>query len=169
MRLFLRKGDLVTCSMKNSEIYYAVLGGLGQFGVITRARIPLGPAPTRATDYVEGVLLLNQPPLDLSFYASSDQQRITSLDLANLVKGLNFVPTFMFEKDASYEEFLNRIHADELVLRSKGLWEVPHPWLNIWVPRSRISDFNDGVFKDIILKQNITAGISLVYPMNRNK
>lgn len=32
-----------------------------------------------AADYVEGVLLLNQPPLDLSFYASSDQQRITSL------------------------------------------------------------------------------------------
>nr|KYP65760.1 Cytokinin dehydrogenase 3 [Cajanus cajan] len=230
------KGDLVTCSTeKNSEIFYAVLGGLGQFGVITRARIPLGPAPTRAiyttftkmykwlhllynnftkfstdqeylisfsekndvtaADYVEGMLLLNQPPLDLSFYPVSDQQRITTLvtqygiiyiielvkyydnnsqarvdeEVANLVKGLNFVPTFMFENDASYEEFLNRVHADELVLRSKGLWEVPHPWLNIWVPRSRISDFNEGVFKDIILKQNISSGISLIYPMNRNK
>ncbi|KAG4956864.1 hypothetical protein JHK82_042583 [Glycine max] len=43
------KGDLVTCSKeKNSEAFYATLGGLGQFGVITRARILLGPAPTRA-------------------------------------------------------------------------------------------------------------------------
>lgn len=44
------KGDLVTCSKeKNSDTFYAVLGGLGQFGVITRARIPLGAAPTRAS------------------------------------------------------------------------------------------------------------------------
>ena len=40
------KGDFVTCSEKeNSELYYAVLGGLGQFGIITRARIALEPAP----------------------------------------------------------------------------------------------------------------------------
>ncbi|XP_061374630.1 cytokinin dehydrogenase 3-like [Gastrolobium bilobum] len=215
------KGDLVTCSAENnSEAFFAVLGGLGQFGVITRARISLAPAPTRVkwihllyndfsafsrdqehlisfttADYVEGMLLLNQPPLDLSFYPVPDQPRITSLvtqygityilelvkyydnnsqsrineDVANLVKGLKFVPTFMFEKDVSYEEFLNRVHGEELVLRSKGLWDVPHPWLNLFVPRSRILDFNEGVFKGIILKQNITTGIALVYPMNRNK
>ena len=40
----------MTCSPeKNSEVFYAVLGGLGHFGVITRARIPLGAAPTRAS------------------------------------------------------------------------------------------------------------------------
>ncbi|RDX68502.1 Cytokinin dehydrogenase 4, partial [Mucuna pruriens] len=238
------EGDLVTCSpQKNSEVFYAVLGGLGQFGVITRARIPLGPAPrkasvifpffiqifllrtkvywvrllysdfavfskdeehlisfnqrndTNAADFMEGQLLLNQPPLDLSFYPASDQPRITSLvtqygiiyiielvkyydnnsqarvkqAVANLVKGLNFIPTFMFEKDALYEEFLDRVHATELAAASQGLWDVPHPWLSIFVPRSRISDFNEGVFKGIILKQNITVGLSLVYPTNRNK
>ena len=48
--LYIGKGDLVTCSKEqNSEAFYAALGGLGQFGVITRARIPLGPAPTRAS------------------------------------------------------------------------------------------------------------------------
>ena len=36
----------MTCSEKqNSELFYSVLGGLGQFGIITRARIALGPAP----------------------------------------------------------------------------------------------------------------------------
>lgn len=34
---------------------------------------------TNAADYVEGMLLLNQPPLDLSFYPAPDQPRITSL------------------------------------------------------------------------------------------
>ena len=48
--VFIGQGNIVTCSPdKNSEVFYAVLGGLGQFGVITRARIPIGPAPTRAS------------------------------------------------------------------------------------------------------------------------
>lgn len=39
-------GDLVTCSpTKNSEFFNAVLSGLGQFGIITRARIILQEAP----------------------------------------------------------------------------------------------------------------------------
>ena len=42
------KGELSTCSEeKNSELFHAVLGGLGQFGIITRARIALEPAPQR--------------------------------------------------------------------------------------------------------------------------
>lgn len=40
------KGEVVTCSeKKNSELFFSVLGGLGQFGIITRARISLEPAP----------------------------------------------------------------------------------------------------------------------------
>lgn len=47
---FTGNGELVTCSKtNNSEAFYAVLGGLGEFGVITRARIPLAPSPTRAS------------------------------------------------------------------------------------------------------------------------
>jgi len=42
------KGEFVTCSsQKNLELFHAVLGGLGQFGVIARARIALEPAPKR--------------------------------------------------------------------------------------------------------------------------
>lgn len=37
---------MVTCSEnRNADLFYAVLGGLGQFGIITRARISLEPAP----------------------------------------------------------------------------------------------------------------------------
>ncbi|KAI5415186.1 hypothetical protein KIW84_040584 [Lathyrus oleraceus] len=221
------KGDLVTCSTKkNSKLFYAALGGLGQFGIITRARIALGPAPQRvkwlhllynnfstfsedqehlisldginksnAPNYVEGMLLLNQPPLDLSFYPKIDRPRITSLvtqygiiylielvkyyndnsqdhidqEIETLVEGLNFVPTFIFEKDVLYEEFLNRVHSDEVTLRKQGIWDIPHPWLNMFVPKSRIADFDEGVFKGIILKQNITAGLAIVYPTNKSK
>ncbi|KAF8755335.1 hypothetical protein HU200_011349 [Digitaria exilis] len=40
------RGDVVTCSPEeNADLFYAALGGLGQFGIITRARIALEPAP----------------------------------------------------------------------------------------------------------------------------
>ncbi|KAE8658172.1 Cytokinin dehydrogenase 2 [Hibiscus syriacus] len=220
------KGDLVTCSPNsNSDLFYAALGGLGQFGIITRARIPLEPAPKRvkwirmlysnftafskdqellisknerddnnALNYVEGSLLLNQGSLD-GFFPPQDQPKIITFisefgiiysleivkhyddqtnatvekDLQQLLKGLSYFPGFLFEKDVEYIEFLNRVRSEELVLRSKGLWEVPHPWLNLFIPKSRMADFNDGVFKDIVLQRNLTTGPLLVYPMNRNK
>lgn len=39
---------MVTCSdNQSSELFHAVMGGLGQFGIITRARIALEPSPQR--------------------------------------------------------------------------------------------------------------------------
>jgi cytokinin dehydrogenase len=39
-------GECRVCSpSSHPDLFFAVLGGLGQFGVITRARIPLHPAP----------------------------------------------------------------------------------------------------------------------------
>ncbi|OIV97401.1 hypothetical protein TanjilG_17585 [Lupinus angustifolius] len=221
------KGDLVTCSPdNNSELFYSVLGGLGQFGIITRARIVLGPAPTRVkwvqllysdfsafiedqehlisfhernetkgADHIAGCILVNHSRLNLSFYPPNHHQRITSLvteygiiyslelvkyydnnsqelvneEVQNLLKVLKFIPSFSFEKDVSYEEFLNRLHESELVLKPKGLWNVPHPWMDLFVPKSRITDFNEGVLKGIILKENIYVRFLVFYPMNQSK
>lgn len=39
-------GDVSVCSShQNSELFFSVLGGLGQFGIITRARVVLQPVP----------------------------------------------------------------------------------------------------------------------------
>lgn len=86
-----------------------------------------------------------------------------------MLKGLSFLPGFVFEKNVLYVDFLNRVGSEEQILRSKGLWDIPHPWLNLFVPKSRILDFDSGVFKDIFLKQNIPAGLVIVYPVNRDK
>ncbi|KAF8406882.1 hypothetical protein HHK36_006003 [Tetracentron sinense] len=218
------RGEPVTCSKHiNSELFYAVLGGLGQFGIITRARIALEPAPNRVRwirmlyddfatftrdqehlisiiglDYVEGSLIMYQSPANngrSSFFSPTDHSRIASLatehgiiyclelakyydnfavdtvseELHLLLQGLSFIPGFIFAKDVSYIDFLNRVRSGELKLQSQGLWDVPHPWLNLFVPRSQILDFDSGVFKGIILKQNKTTGPILVYPLNRNK
>lgn len=43
-------GEVVNCSEhQNADLFHGVLGGLGQFGIITRARISLEPAPKMVT------------------------------------------------------------------------------------------------------------------------
>lgn len=88
-------------------------------------------------------------------------------EVETLLKKLNYIPESEFTTDLPYVEFLDRVHKAELKLNSKGLWNVPHPWLNLFVPKSRIDDFDKGVFKGIL--GNKTSGPILIYPMNKNK
>ncbi|EEF48802.1 cytokinin dehydrogenase 3 [Ricinus communis] len=217
------KGEFVTCSANNnSELFYAVLGGLGQFGIITRARISLGPAFKRAVwaqilysnfsaftrdqerfiaghakkegnaiSYLEGALLLDNGTPNTwrtSFFPKSDIPRITSLikqhgilysleiansfdeltnkavqeEMKDFIKALSSKPDYIYHTNVSYLEFLNRVQIPDEQSQA-------HPWLNLFIPKSNISDFNSGVFRDIVLQRNITTGPVLFYPMMRNK
>ncbi|OEL24117.1 Cytokinin dehydrogenase 1 [Dichanthelium oligosanthes] len=258
-------GETVTCSKElNADLFDAVLGGLGQFGVITRARIALEPAPARArwvrlvyTDfatfsadqerliaprpdgafgpmnYVEGSAFVNESlASDLKntgFFSDADVARIVALAKARnattvysieatlnyynataaasvdqvgfarslamdrcthcknvlahracpcvsgveqvlkyVLDGLRFEPRFSFQRDVTYVEFLDRVHNEEVSLNKIGLWRVPHPWLNVFVPGSRIADFDRGVFKGI-LQGAAVVGPLIVYPVNKAK
>ncbi|OEL16884.1 Cytokinin dehydrogenase 7 [Dichanthelium oligosanthes] len=223
-------GEMVTCSRDmNSDLFLAALGGLGQFGVITRARIRLEPAPKRVHwvrlaysdvamftkdqeflisdqarqvgfNYVEGQVQLNRSfvegPKSTPFFSTSDLNRLSRLasraqsaaiyyiegamyynedttasvdqKMEALLDQLSFEPGFVFTKDVTYVQFLDRVREEEKVLRSAGVWEVPHPWLNLFIPRSRILDFDTGVFKGLLRDAN-PAGIILMYPMNKDR
>ncbi|XAR61712.1 Cytokinin dehydrogenase [Bertholletia excelsa] len=222
------KGELLTCSEEqNSELFHAVLGGLGQFGIITRARIALEPAPQRVRwirvlysnfsaftrdqeylislhgqpssqkfDYVEGFVIVDEGLINnwrSSFFSPSNPVKISSVkanagvlycleitknydettahtvdqEVEALLQKLNFIPASVFTTDLPYVDFLDRVHKAELKLRSKDLWDVPHPWLNLFIPKSRIADFDRGVFKGIL--GNKTSGPILIYPMNKSK
>ncbi|KAK6136550.1 hypothetical protein DH2020_029710 [Rehmannia glutinosa] len=219
-------GEVLTCSKEeNPELYHAVLGGLGQFGIITRARIALERAPTRVKwirvlysnfsaftqdqeylislhghkhkfDYVEGFVIVDEGLINnwrSSFFSPRNPVKISSLnadggvlycleitknyqesnadtidqEVEALLKKLNFIPASEFTTELPYVDFLDRVHKAELKLRSKNLWDVPHPWLNLFVPKSKIADFDKGVFKGIL--GNNTSGPILIYPMNKNK
>lgn len=46
-------GEKTICSnSQNSELFFSVLGGLGQFGIITRARVLLQPAPDMVSIFI---------------------------------------------------------------------------------------------------------------------
>ncbi|KAL6523950.1 Cytokinin dehydrogenase 7 [Orobanche minor] len=221
-------GDLLVCSKnQNSELFFGVLGGLGQFGVITRARVLLQPAPdmvrwirivysefseytrdaeslvTRAVsdsfDYIEGFVFVNSddpingwtsvplgsgqtfypdliPPvsgpvlycLEVALhYKNEDPPSEVDTKVERLIGGLRFVKGLRFEVDVGYMEFLLRVKRVEQEAKANGIWDAPHPWLNLFVSKADIAEFDRLVFKNI-LKHGI-GGPMLVYPLLRSK
>lgn len=85
----------------------------------------------------------------------------------HLLSQLSYIQPTLFLSEVSYVEFLDRVHVNEKKLRAKGLWEVPHPWLNLMIPRSEIHDFAKGVFGNILKDTN--NGPILIYPVNQTR
>lgn len=217
------KGDVVNCSKEqNSDLFYSVLGGLGQFGIITRAKILLEPAPTMVKwirvlyldfttfsreqellisaentfDYIEGFVIINrtgllnnwrssfnpQDPvqasqfksdgkilycLELAKYFHHNEDNIVDQEVTRLLSQLSYIPSTLFMSEVTYVEFLDRVQVSAVKLQSKGLWEVPHPWLNLLIPKSKIKKFADGVFGNIL--KETSNGPVLIYPVNKSK
>lgn len=217
------KGEVLICSQEqNADLFHAVLGGLGQFGIITRARISLERAPkmvkwirvlysdfstfardqerlisaSKTFDYIEGLVIKNktgllnnwrtsfdpQDPVQASHFVS-DGRTLYCLELTknlypekfdtvnqeieDLLSQLSYIPSTLFMSEVPYIDFLDRVHASELILRSKGLWDLPHPWLNLLVPKSKIQHFANEVFGNILSDTN--NGPVLVYPIHKSK
>jgi cytokinin dehydrogenase len=77
-------GEQVTCSKThNQDLFNAVLGGLGQFGIITRARIPLSPAPEK----VKWIRLMY---IDIVAF-TRDQEHLISVEDSELAEFLKYL------------------------------------------------------------------------------
>ncbi|KAF8401076.1 hypothetical protein HHK36_014379 [Tetracentron sinense] len=222
------KGDTLVCSeTQNSELFFGVLGGLGQFGIITRARILLQTAPDmvrwirvvygefeeyardaeflvslpegESFDFVEGFAFVNSNDpvngwpsvplrLDQGFdpskipraagpvlycievalhYRNSDESSSTDKVVEEVLGQLRFCENVKFEVDVRYMEFLQRVKRAEQAAMANSSWDTPHPWLNLFVSKRHIVDFDRMVFKSI-LKDGI-GGKMLVYPLRRSK
>ncbi|VVB06727.1 unnamed protein product [Arabis nemorensis] len=217
------KGEILNCSERqNSDLFHGVLGGLGQFGIITRARIALEPAPTMVKwmrvlyldfsafardqerliaadnkfDYIEGFVIINRTGLlnswrltftpedpseasqfksdgrtlyclEVAKYFKLDNKDIINQEVKESLSELSYISSTLFSSEVTYEEFLDRVHVSEIKLRSKGQWEVPHPWLNLLVPRSTMNEFAKGVFGNILT--DTSNGPVIVYPVNKSK
>ncbi|KAL2501782.1 Cytokinin dehydrogenase 1 [Forsythia ovata] len=74
-------GEVVTCSEEqNSDLFHAVLGGLGQFGIITQARIALEQAPKK----VKWVRALYS---DFTVFSQDQERLISSENSFNYIEG----------------------------------------------------------------------------------
>ncbi|KAL5993518.1 Cytokinin dehydrogenase 3 [Asimina triloba] len=80
---------------------------------------------------------------------------------------LSFLPRHKYSVEVSFFDFLDRVRMEEMSLRRRGMWDVYHPWLNMFVPRSRIADFRDSLLDTI--SPPTFQGLILIYPMLREK
>lgn len=96
-----------------------------------------------------------------------DPRSLLLQEVEALLSKLRYIPCTRLETELPYTVFLERVHTAELKLRAMNIWDVPHPWLNLLVPRSGIQAFGNGVFGKIVTHTD--DGTLTVYPFNKSK
>lgn len=86
------------------------------------------------------------------------------VQVVDLVSGkLSYLRPHVYSVEVAYWDFLNRVRMEEESLRSRGLWDVPHPWLNLFVPSHGVARFKDLLMDTVT--QGDFEGPVLVYPL----
>ncbi|APR88619.1 putative cytokinin oxidase [Minicystis rosea] len=189
------EGKLITCSpFQHPLLFSAVRAGLGQFGIIVKARVRLvDVAPLVRTytalyddlaaftsdqlaliddgrfDYVEGSVV----PAAGGGWAYSIEcakyfEASAPPDDDALLDGLSFLPGTEAADDKSYFDFANRIAPTVAFLQQVGAWDVPHPWMDLFVPASQVVPFVQSVLDQTTLADT-GQGPILLYPFHRNR
>jgi len=188
------RGQLVSCSpTQRRQLFDAVLAGLGQFGVIVRARVRLVPAPDLTRFYqaqygdlhifLEDLLILVE---DRRFdtvqgFAAPDGTGswIYSLEATKgftpghepddgaLLAGLRFLPEQQTARDMPYFDYLNRLAPLVELLKQLGIWYFPHPWIDLLVPTNQAESFIGGTLAALD-PADLGQGPILIYPYRRD-
>ena len=187
------EGELVSCSpAHNVALFDAVRSGLGQFGLIVRARVRLIAAPPNARlyhafysslpaflsdlekliddgrfDTVQGFAVPDGAgswlyQLETTKYFSPGHEP----DDASLLSGLAFNPGTESAQDMTYFDYLNRLAPLIEFLRQIGAWAFPHPWVNLFVPAANAQTLIGETLATLTV-DDVGQGPILIYPFNR--
>jgi cytokinin dehydrogenase len=188
------EGHLLTCSSTHeADLFHAVLGGLGQFGLITQAHIRLIPAPMHARvfqlfysdldqyvadqnvvvmderfSYLEGQVVPAPRGgwmfmLEAASYYTPPQRP----DNQALLHGLGPDAGTMIE-EFTYFDWQNRLAPVVAALRRSGVWFFPHPWFNVFLPGREVVSYVRDVLAHLTVA-DIGNGPLLGYPFRRSK
>ncbi|AGM06009.1 FAD linked oxidase domain-containing protein [Amycolatopsis keratiniphila] len=186
-------GEVLTCSRDtNSDLFDAVLAGLGQCGVITRVTLRLTPAPSRARrwklyydtlpafladqravvrdgrfDYVEGQLIPVEGGWRYMLEAVAYHTPPAEPDESALLDSLDFDESE--DEDTTYFDFLNRMADGEAALRALGSWFRPHPWLNVFLTDDTVERFVAETLAATGEPEPGATGLILLYPVRNDR
>ncbi|HEX9945214.1 MAG TPA: FAD-binding protein [Thermoanaerobaculia bacterium] len=188
------RGQLVTCSPTHRrQLFDAVLSGLGQFGVIVRARVRLVPvlSDTRFYEakygdlhvFLEDLLtLVSDGRFDtVQGFAAADGVGGWTYSLeatrsfapgdepddAALLAGLRFLPGQQTARDMPYFDYLNRLEPLVELLKQIGVWYFPHPWIDLLIPTGQAESFVGGTLAALD-PADVGQGPILIYPYRRS-
>ena len=83
-----------------------------------------------------------------------------------LLSGLAFNPGTQSVQDMTYFDYLNRLAPLVAFLRQIGVWEFPHPWVNLFVPAANAQILIGETLANLTV-DDVGQGPILIYPFNR--
>ena len=89
-------------------------------------------------------------------------------DDAALLAGLSFLPGSDAALDQTYFDFANRLAPLVAFLKSIGVWALPHPWLNVFVPAAQAASFLQQTLAGTTVA-DVGEGPILIYPFKRSQ
>lgn len=191
------EGEIVQCSEhRRRDLFEAVLGGLGQCGIITRAVVTLEPARRRARQFVleytdNSVFFQDLRTVmergefnDLYNFWVPDGAggwvyQLNAIafydegappDDACLLRELNFDPDTRAVTDSSYVDYILRVDVAIEFFRQIGLWDdVIHPWFDVILPDDGVEAYIGDVVPNLTPEDVGPTGFLLLFPLKRSK
>ena len=144
------RGDLVTCSpSRNEELFHMVLAGLGQCGIIVRARLRLVDAPKyvlrRTSTYGDSDALVGEAARVANAGAVPMLGGEITKDSDGRWRMALVVGTFSDEPSLPYWDYLDRRTASVAATKAKG---IPNPSLALVLPERSVQSFLSSVLSD---------------------
>ena len=188
------EGELVTCSeSSNRGLFEAALAGLGLCAVIVRATVRLIPARERAQtlrffypdapamladlrfliseerfDHIRGMSV--PTPGGFAFFVEATSFYTSAGELpADPTAGLNFIPGSQQTEDLTYFEYTDLVVKLIDALNEAGLGGFPHPWLDLFVPDSKIDDFAARTVAALDPSLFLPGSLILFYPFVKSR
>ena len=159
----------------------AVLAGLGQCGIITRATLRLIPAPETVHRHLIGYRSVTElAAAQRRFLRAGTFDYLEGQIVAGdggwqfVLEGVDYSGTAVVEEpgqveELSYPDFADRVGAHESYLRDTGEWLRPHPWWNAFLPGSRTDEFAAELIAELTPEDLGESGLALLYPVNRDR
>ena len=182
-------GQTVRCSpIDNSRLFDAVLAGLGQYGVITRATIDLVPARPMVRSYqipyadnetlfADLRILLDRAELSdiwAQWFPAPFIMAAQPFDPASppedaaLLRGLHVPPAAVEIKDRPFLEFAERVDDFVEELRDTINWDnLVKPWFNVWLPGSAVERFVGDNLATLTPRDIGPGGFVLLFALRR--
>jgi len=190
-------GDIKRCSEReNSELFEAVLGGLGQCAIITRAVVDMVPALPNARTFVLNYtdnaaffrdmneLLRRNEVEDVFclFLPDATGRLVYGLNItkfygagsppdgARLLRGLTQPASAATVTDQSYLNYVLRTDVIIDFFQSIGMFNgVLHPWYDAWLPQETVERYVGDVIPALTAEDVGSTGFVLLFPQKRSK
>ncbi len=186
-------GELRDCSpQEDRELFEAVLGGLGQVGIIVRASLRLVAAPERIRHHRLVYTSLDRMLTELQSLVYEDCcDQISAVGVVDDAGHWSFhidaIEELGDESERAVSEVLHHAIARgdvvscelsplEYALRldeeveswhSSGLWGAPHPWVDVFLPGSALRGFaNEAVAELGPESLGVQGAMILIYPID---